>query len=1267
MASKPPKLFRAAAEALEQGNLKVALRRSEAALQQHPSNSLCVALRAATLEFSGFRAEALLLCREVAAQKPVEAQVLGYLCTVLQRASLFTEATALFDTAFQASDTEENGVSLFLALASECSFARQQQVAQVLYRRFKKVRYLLWAVGAILLQASPGPRRSLDLAETLLQRAPVDMRRNSNEMEEATRRKYGVLLVELATLRQQAQHRKALELLDAHEVELPLKTDAAALRLQLLAESGCKREAVATARARYLAQPEQWQAAREFVFAVFWAEGFFETPMVSSRTPRSPENSIERPTRSLLGFAGLTGVPRERRPASEELISRSLAQGGRSSSLQGCSTSEETVGDAFILLKSMQCNAEHVNRTSHLAEIEMRALAFACNQLEVVRASCLGEDIFDTSSWMSVMLADDVEDFLEAIVFYFRRYGHCGGCYHELKSYLCLLDNTHGARLLETLRDADEKRGTAATETSRDWEACCEGAQRSLAFARLQWSLRGLEGMPLERCVREVDALLQCWSQLQLLAAESASVHGSIRSQRREHALPNELRGTLETADLLCIAVAHLLDMDRSFCTQVVCEMPTIPSMSDRTYLFDALVLLELSAKVGPLCPRTRLLCAVLYGSIGAALPLKRWYELSGLSRQQQGALAHIVLDPLLTFGWWEDLPEYCKRIRQYHGDLVQDTRMALAHACAHNDGLSMDRSRELMRTLESVERSVVRGRVCVEEALVSVMQLPVCDGLDFLAEQVEGLREIASRPGNFWEITDVQDRWVFKSLYTVPRCTPLQALRAGTIGAPLLSWRRLGAASMPPEWTASLRPHPCEIVRSVLGTSWPLNLEASDAPLGLPEVTRPPSGLEELLSSRREGSVLLKLRAQSLLLVHAMLRSSPSKEELSELLADVQKTLASERLVDHCDAQQPFTMELLAVDAPVRTERASMFANSGKLPLSRKREGIEATWIPPWRPAVTEADDLFWRCAFLACDCAHLCLQAEHVASVSAEEPGLPEVTPLQQQPQQQQQQHVPVSPQVAPWRMLHPTLPAHANEDIVGALVSPIACGPARDAVQRSLCVLRILVKECGKVVLGQPTPSKRMPAAATDGASHVTAFHGAAFCLGGGGLPVLSAFVTGPLLTLVPALFLMSTILRPLAGLRVGPRKSTKRWPFCATDASTLDAARRPLYALDDLAETLMGVLKEILKELQSARQETFDHFGEEHDLPWVPPLSFLRNTSSVGLCSAADLLEVRRTVSRTIVVSHRRQLGVLEECLMERLKLLKNLTEKLKPRQ
>lgn len=272
-----PRILQGVLEALEQGNLKAVLKRSEALLEKHPSHVFGKVLRANALDLSDRRSEALDLIHEAKSSRIADPLVLGHIRDLFQRGGMYAEIIDFYTTAWEEdSSCEEVGVQLCLALASEMRFQRQQGVALQLLRKFARPQYLHWAVAAILLQAPPpGPHRSLDLAEALFQRTLAESMGQKPESTEvsAIRDRYYTFLLHLCTLRQQGKYSQAVSFLDASSNIIPLPTDALRLKALLLAEAR-EPAAVDAAKARFILDVRQWSAAREYVAAAYHAESF---------------------------------------------------------------------------------------------------------------------------------------------------------------------------------------------------------------------------------------------------------------------------------------------------------------------------------------------------------------------------------------------------------------------------------------------------------------------------------------------------------------------------------------------------------------------------------------------------------------------------------------------------------------------------------------------------------------------------------------------------------------------------------------------------------------------------------------------------------------------------------------------------------------------------------------------------------------------------------------------------------------------------------
>mmetsp|Transcript_9228 Transcript_9228/g.18516 ORF Transcript_9228/g.18516 Transcript_9228/m.18516 type:complete len:169 (-) Transcript_9228:124-630(-) len=141
-------------DALDHGNYKNALKLCSALLQKQPAHSLCKALQAVALERCGRRDEALRVCGEASSGSGVDDTVLNTCQVVYRRCRQGTTILQMFDAACSKEpENEEYAVALFFAMVRESEFAKAQQVATKLYKKFNKPSYLLWIIVSILLQA----------------------------------------------------------------------------------------------------------------------------------------------------------------------------------------------------------------------------------------------------------------------------------------------------------------------------------------------------------------------------------------------------------------------------------------------------------------------------------------------------------------------------------------------------------------------------------------------------------------------------------------------------------------------------------------------------------------------------------------------------------------------------------------------------------------------------------------------------------------------------------------------------------------------------------------------------------------------------------------------------------------------------------------------------------------------------------------------------------------------------------------------------------
>ncbi|CAE8686137.1 unnamed protein product, partial [Polarella glacialis] len=239
------------------------------------------------------------------------------------------------------------------------------------------------------------------------------------------------------------------------------------------------------------------------------------------------------------------------------------------------------VRDAFMLFKRLQGHPEHkACRSLYLAEIEMRAVAFACSESEalvrseaaaVSTSASMGANV----TWPLPGLNADFADFVEILAAYFGRFGHVGGCYTDMKPYLSLLDESRADMLMQKLEQQQASGVGLAENAGQGQEATeCHALQRRLTLARLRHGLRILEGAPPEELAEEAMQQFVCEAKVSVFGkisgadsqefisggALTAAALDEIRQLKHP---PVAVRRTLEALHLLLHADRHRSGLPR--------------------------------------------------------------------------------------------------------------------------------------------------------------------------------------------------------------------------------------------------------------------------------------------------------------------------------------------------------------------------------------------------------------------------------------------------------------------------------------------------------------------------------------------------------------------------------------------------------------------------------------------------------------------------------------------------------------------------------
>lgn len=476
-------------DALDHGQYKNACKLCSGFLQKSPSHALVRALHAVALERCGRRDEAIRLCQDtvtagIASEKnslaAMDDTCLSTLQVVLRRCRQWPLVAQMYEAAWNKEpEMEEYGVVLFLTAVHSNDFTKAQQVATKLYQKYKKPQCLQWVIASILLQVRAGASpKALDLAQMMLQKAPVDVAAFSKGKVPFNRGQVYLFFLHLGALQLQQKQAEALKLLEDCKPLLKLPSDVSALRVHLLWEAGRQKEAVKEAREQLVASPGSWAQAQDLA------------RMVSQLPGEASCTQFEVPT-----VTTLEDVETHR--------------------------TEDEVRNALLLFRYWQQVQEHstatgggsgVNRVAVLGELELRRCALAKS---------------------SEQKQEDVEELLKVLLGFIQRFSGRAHCFFDLKPHLCYLS---AADALPLLTGAGQGR-EAVVLTARlrrafrrhDGAAGAECAAEVLEARRLveSWQdLGGFEGGP--------DALLQL-AVVALLEADRAA--DPAKAPGRQHLL----------------------------------------------------------------------------------------------------------------------------------------------------------------------------------------------------------------------------------------------------------------------------------------------------------------------------------------------------------------------------------------------------------------------------------------------------------------------------------------------------------------------------------------------------------------------------------------------------------------------------------------------------------------------------------------------------------------------------------------------------------
>lgn len=289
----------------------------------------------------------------------------------------------------------------------------------------------------------------------------------------------------------------------------------------------------------------------------------------------------------------------------------------------------------------------------------------------------------------------------------------------------------------------------------------------------------------------------------------------------------------------------------------------------------------------------------------------------------------------------------------------------------------------------------------------------------------------------------------------------------------------------------------------------------------------------------------------------------------------------------------------------------------------------------------MASAEDIFWRCTFLACDVAHRLLQALGSIDVPSR---------------------------------------SKTNDQLLDELLAPVTSSlQSWTSIRRLLQVIKPLVRACVRTILTDPSPrcTAAVGAEVQAGSAEEEALkNGAPFCFGGNGLQLLTSFLEGPMLIIGPVIQLVASAVGPAGSFVSNAGASTANsQSFSKTRRNGLkhqisfsaealkreedslavkEEAEAVRQALAELSEELQTVLKEIVTALLGAQWQGLDHSGFKPSQPSASqPLHDSLKQKGI------DLEMYRRAAMASMESSHRKQLMSAEKLVRTQMELLASI--------
>ncbi|PNW76761.1 hypothetical protein CHLRE_11g475050v5 [Chlamydomonas reinhardtii] len=492
-------------DALDSRNWKGALKLCQQALQKYPENELIKVLKAIGLDRSGKREEANQIVDEVVATTPIDEQVLRLAAMVLRGSGRLAAITSMYEAAAAAAAAHGPGQAelaqvllndVFGAHVRESNFVKQQQVAMKLSKAsgpaagaagVSSERYSWWVVLSLLLQARaalrarasgqpapPGqvpaialePEKMLALAEGMMSRQASKDKKLEG---------YEAFMVYVDVLLAQGKIAEALALVTGPLGESCIRLPAERLQLRaVLAALSGDLQAAAEALAEGLRlNPDDWGALLLLLDCLL--PGTVQTPR-SGASADAPQ--VFTPQHPLILISG--GLAEQLPPRGAPLPT----DGG---------ATDEAFQRAEGLIKELQavCTESPTSTATPSSPGQggdgkpmiMRGPDLALVDLALRRHRAAGGGGGDT----------EANAVVDAVLDYFRKYGHLVSCAVDLRTYVAALGPAASERLAAGLAaEVEAAVGTAGAGEKKDAlkvlrrQVCAAQLRDELGLPRLE-------------------------------------------------------------------------------------------------------------------------------------------------------------------------------------------------------------------------------------------------------------------------------------------------------------------------------------------------------------------------------------------------------------------------------------------------------------------------------------------------------------------------------------------------------------------------------------------------------------------------------------------------------------------------------------------------------------------------------------------------------------------------------------------------------------